>query len=223
MKNTDLLIALAISVVVIIVALYILSKICKAIGSLLKPARRGGETKSGGGVKKYKSLAEFADVVASDPTAIDSNLHAIFTDMRDAIGSAYDKATEEIDKAVLTVPLASLEKIANAPIKDKSKPMFSSIGALGFAVEDKTVKLDAAIRGIFTEVYDYCVIFNCQSDEGDSLTDIVLDLEMALWPNGPSQTQEEAASRRQAKIEAAIRHKSAFSNAASTASGAMCE
>lgn len=219
MNNTEILIALGIGVVVIALALCLLSKVCKALFAVLcfifKPvlwvfrlfSHDDKKTKPKDKPAHYKSLAEFAAVIESDPTAIDSNLHAIFTGLRDDIGSVYDEITDEFDKAVLAEPLASLEKIANAKIKDKSKPTFSSIDELALAIEDKTVKLDSAIRGIFIDIYDYCDIFCCSSEHDADLSDVSYSLEQAIWPNGQSESQAEATSKRQAKKEAAIKAK----------------
>lgn len=219
MNNPEIFIALGIAIVVIALTIYLLSKVCKALFAILcfifKPvvwvfslfSHDDKKAKPKGKLAHYKSLAEFAAVIESDPTAIDSNLHAIFTDLRDEIGSVYDEIADEFEKAVLAEPLTSLEKIANAKIKDKSKPMFSSIGELAFAVEDKTVKLDSAIRSILTDIYDYCDIFCCQSKHDADLSDVTYSLEQVIWPNGQSESQAEATSKRQARKEAAIKAK----------------
>lgn len=218
MDNTTLYIAIGAGVVALALGSYLLFKACKMLLAILafifKPIlwvfglfSRDKETKSKDKPVHYKSLAEFAAVIETDPNAIDSNLHAIFTDLRDEIGSIYDETTDAFGKAVLAEPLASLEKIANARIKDKSKPMFSSIGELMFAVEEKKVKLDSSIRGIFTEIYDYCDLFSCEAEHGDDMAAIAYDLEQTIWPNGQTQAQSEATSKRQAKKEAAIRAK----------------
>ena len=218
MDNTEILIAVGVGIVVLALVLYLLAKVFKVLFAILafifKPVfwifglfSHSKKTNSKDKTPHYKSLAEFAAVIEKDPTAIDSNLHAIFTDLRDEIGNVYDEITDEFEKAVLAEPLTSLEKIANAKIKDKSKPMFSSIGELAFAVEDKTVRLDSAIRGIFTDIYDYCDIFCCQSKHDVDLAEVSYSLERAIWPNEQSQSQAEATAKRQARKEEAIKAK----------------
>lgn len=218
MDNTEILIAIGIGIVFLALVLCLLAKVFKALFAMLafifKPVfwifglfSHSKKTKPKDIVPHYKSLAEFASAIASDPTAIDSNLHAIFTSLRDEIGNVHDEIADEYEKALLAVPLESLEKIADATIKDKSKPMFASIGELAAAIEDKEAKLDSGIRAIFTEIYDYCDLFTCTSDHDEDLQEVTFDLEQALWPKGQTEAQSQATGRRQTKIEAAVKAK----------------
>lgn len=220
MEHPEIIIAVVGGLLLLALTIYILAKVCKAVFAflafILKPVFwvfrlfSGGRKKQSAKEKpvRYKSLAEFADVIASDPTAIDSNLHAIFTDLRDEIGSIYDATTNDFDKAVLAGPLASLDKIANAKIKDKSKPMFPTLFNLADAIAEKDVKLDSALRGIFLEIYDHVELYTPNDATEGAYEPLAYDVERTLFPNdGPSQSQAEAASKRQAKKEAAIKDK----------------
>ena len=205
MSNWDIYIGIAIAIVVIVIVCYLLSKVCKVLFAILailfKPviwffglfckSNKKSKSKSvaSATTPKYKSLAEFAATVAADPKAIDSNLHAIFTDLRNDIAAVYHDSDDARERAILAVPLASLDKIAKAKIKDKSKPMFTSVGALAFAIEDKDVRLDAAIRRILTEIYDYCELCT----DNDDVASIAYDLEQTLWPHDISEAQAEAS------------------------------
>ena len=222
MNTTEILIGIGIAILVIVLSLYLLSKLFKMLFAILafifKPVTwffglfsRSKESQPKPAKDKpirYKSLADFAAVIATNPTAIDSNLHAIFTDLRDEIGSIYDETTDAFGKTLLAEPLASLEKIANAEIKDKSKPLVSSIFSLAMSIEDKEIKLDSALRSIFIEVYDYLELYTPNDATEGDYYELAYTVEKVVFPNdGPTEAQAEAASKRQAKIEAAIKAK----------------
>lgn len=156
---------------------------------------------------RYKSLADFADKVEADRNEIDANIHAVFCNLAEELGNAMDETKSEYGRAILSNPVAALERIQKAEIADKDEPLMSSIFDLAEYAEEKKVKLDPAIRAMLAEVYDYCEIFDVEADDDCALTDVAYDLERTLYPNGLSEAQSEAAGKRQGKLEEAIKAK----------------
>ncbi len=219
MDRTEILIGIAIAIIVLVVACYILSKACKLLFKILafvfKPIRwffglfgKGQKdnlhSSTNAPVKRYKSLSEFADAVEAAPEEIDANLKAVFKDISDEIGNIYDDEKSELGRAILAEPVAALERIAKAPIKDKDKPIITSLFELADLIEEKRTKLDSTIRAILTEIYDYCEMYEA---ENDAMADVAFNLERALYPNGISESQAAASAKRQAKKEERIRAK----------------
>ena len=156
---------------------------------------------------RYKSLEDFAEKVESDPKEIDANIHAVICDLATTIGNVYEETDNDYGRAILNEPVAALKRIAKAQIADKSNPVIFSMFSLADFIEEKKVKLDPAIRAMLTEVYDYCELYELHAESDCEMSPIAYDLERALYPNGLSASQSEAAGKRQARKEAAIEAK----------------
>lgn len=218
MNTTDLAIAIALALLVVIVLVVLLVKVGKLLYTILAfvfkpvvwfiglfaPKKKPAKEESAK-APRYKSLADFATKVESDPKEIDANIYAIFSELSDELGKAMDETKDDSDRAILSEPVAALRRIANAKIADKNKPVIGSLFELADLVEEKKVKIDPAIRAMLTEVYDYCELFGLANDEDCDISATAYDIERALYPKGPSQSQAEASAKRQSKIDAAIK------------------
>lgn len=158
-------------------------------------------------MKRYKSLANFADMVESNPDEIDANIKAVFTDLYKTLGYVYDKIASDYGREILASPVTALKRIVEAPIEDKAKPVISSLFTLADMIEGKETSLDPSMRVILTEIYDYCEIYTAKAEEDCELSPLSYDLERILYPRGASMSQSEAAARRQSKMEAVINEK----------------